>query len=204
MNSDADFVAAIIASPEDDAPRLVYADHLEEHGQHDRATFIRVQCELARLPPSDPRRAVLEAKERGLRPGFTEGLLGQRLIEFLAENPLGVVGDDEVPQFVRDHQALPLHFEPGGWSAIRMDGQLMSFIWGHPDGNGDPEIEDDPQERNRVLAGATAKYPELWLLISPRPENSHRCGACNGTGRQQEHPSYSCDICGGLKWVPAR
>ncbi len=38
---------AVIANPADDAPRLVYADALDECGQHERAEFIRVQCELA-------------------------------------------------------------------------------------------------------------------------------------------------------------
>jgi uncharacterized protein (TIGR02996 family) len=41
-------LAAIRAAPDDDAPRLVYADWLDEHGQLERADFIRVQCELAR------------------------------------------------------------------------------------------------------------------------------------------------------------
>jgi uncharacterized protein (TIGR02996 family) len=41
--------AAIIASPEDDGPRLVYADWLDENREPDRAEFIRVQCELHRL-----------------------------------------------------------------------------------------------------------------------------------------------------------
>jgi uncharacterized protein (TIGR02996 family) len=41
-------LAAIRAAPDDDAPRLVYADWLDEHGQPERAEFIRVQCELAR------------------------------------------------------------------------------------------------------------------------------------------------------------
>ena len=45
---------AIRASPDDDAPRLVYADWLEEHGDQPRAEFIRVQCALARLPQDDP------------------------------------------------------------------------------------------------------------------------------------------------------
>jgi uncharacterized protein (TIGR02996 family) len=39
----------ILANPEDDAPRLVYADWLEEHGDADRAAFIRAQIEAARL-----------------------------------------------------------------------------------------------------------------------------------------------------------
>ena len=43
------FLAAIQAAPHDDAPRLVYADWLEEHGDSSRAEFIRLQCELAEL-----------------------------------------------------------------------------------------------------------------------------------------------------------
>jgi uncharacterized protein (TIGR02996 family) len=39
---------AILANPDDDAPRLVYADWLDEHGDPDRAMFIRAQVQLAR------------------------------------------------------------------------------------------------------------------------------------------------------------
>jgi uncharacterized protein (TIGR02996 family) len=50
MTSDRDaLLAAICANPEEDTPRLVYADWLEENGEHERAEFIRLQCELARL-----------------------------------------------------------------------------------------------------------------------------------------------------------
>ncbi len=45
---------AILANPDDDLPRLVYADWLEENGKADTAAFIRVQCELTRLPMWDP------------------------------------------------------------------------------------------------------------------------------------------------------
>jgi len=40
---------AILADPRNDLLRLVYADWLEETGQYDRARFIRVQIELARI-----------------------------------------------------------------------------------------------------------------------------------------------------------
>jgi uncharacterized protein (TIGR02996 family) len=50
MSDDAALLAAICAAPDDDAPRLVYADWLDEHGHPDRAEFIRVQCERARRP----------------------------------------------------------------------------------------------------------------------------------------------------------
>lgn len=46
-------LAAIIENPDDDTPRLVYADFLDEHGRHERAEFVRVQCELARRPPCE-------------------------------------------------------------------------------------------------------------------------------------------------------
>ena len=43
------FLAAIRATPADDLPRLALADWLDERGEHARAEFIRVQCELARM-----------------------------------------------------------------------------------------------------------------------------------------------------------
>ena len=43
------FLAAIVADPDDDTARLVAADFLEENGDADRAAFIRIQVELARL-----------------------------------------------------------------------------------------------------------------------------------------------------------
>lgn len=39
---------AIAAEPDDDTPRLVYADWLQENGQPERAEFIRLQCAHAR------------------------------------------------------------------------------------------------------------------------------------------------------------
>jgi uncharacterized protein (TIGR02996 family) len=48
------FLADIVEHPEDDAPRLVYADWLEDNGDPDRAEFIRVQVEGEPLPEGDP------------------------------------------------------------------------------------------------------------------------------------------------------
>src|SRR5262249_4928243 len=58
MSEENALLAAIDANPLDDAPRLVYADWLDEQGgkpQAARAEFIRAQCELDLLPPADPR-----------------------------------------------------------------------------------------------------------------------------------------------------
>jgi uncharacterized protein (TIGR02996 family) len=56
------FHRLIAAAPDDDAPRLVYADWMEERGDP-RGTFVRVQCALARLPADHPRRGELEQVE---------------------------------------------------------------------------------------------------------------------------------------------
>jgi uncharacterized protein (TIGR02996 family) len=45
--------AAVIASAEDDTPRLVYADWLDENGDPDRAAFIRTQVALWDKHPAD-------------------------------------------------------------------------------------------------------------------------------------------------------
>ena len=46
-------------NPDDDVPRLVLADWLDDHGQPERAEFVRVQLTLARLAEDDPGRATL-------------------------------------------------------------------------------------------------------------------------------------------------
>jgi uncharacterized protein (TIGR02996 family) len=69
MTHDQAFLQAICEAPEDDTPRLVYADWLEENGQPERAQFIRVQCERERLPPDDPAVPALLAREKKLLRG---------------------------------------------------------------------------------------------------------------------------------------
>lgn len=52
------FLQAIMADPDSDTPRLIYADWLEEQGDP-RGEFIRVQCEAASLPLDSERRMML-------------------------------------------------------------------------------------------------------------------------------------------------
>jgi uncharacterized protein (TIGR02996 family) len=66
MATEQDFLAALEAAPDDDVTRLVYADWLEDQGQSARAEFIRVQCELAKLPEGHPRQRKLVLRERRL------------------------------------------------------------------------------------------------------------------------------------------
>lgn len=50
------FIRAIVEHPNDDVPRLVFADWLDEHGDGPRADFIRTQIELSRLVRRPPNR----------------------------------------------------------------------------------------------------------------------------------------------------
>ena len=86
MSDEDALLAAIAAHPEEDTPRLAYADWLDEHadafpGAGTRAEFIRVQCEVARvrrLGPQerDPRYEWFRAREQELLASHRRALFG--------------------------------------------------------------------------------------------------------------------------------
>ena len=61
--------SAICAQPDEDTPRLAFADLVDEDGDSARAAFIRTQVELARAPEYDP----IWAKCRQFDPGIIRG-----------------------------------------------------------------------------------------------------------------------------------
>jgi uncharacterized protein (TIGR02996 family) len=61
MSHDA-FVKAIRTNPDDDTARLVFADWYEEHGQPERAEYVRAACRLARMPLADPHYPALQRR----------------------------------------------------------------------------------------------------------------------------------------------
>ena len=63
---EAAFLKAVCAAPDDDLPRLVYADWLDEHDRPLRAEFIRTQIELAKLKRDSKRRRKLAFRCREL------------------------------------------------------------------------------------------------------------------------------------------
>jgi uncharacterized protein (TIGR02996 family) len=64
--TEADFLAAVCAAPDDDAPRLAYADWAEAQGNSDRAELIRVQCALGHTDHTGADWYALTPKLRGL------------------------------------------------------------------------------------------------------------------------------------------
>jgi uncharacterized protein (TIGR02996 family) len=73
------FLGDMVANIDDDTPRLVYADWLAENGKDDRAEFIRVQIQRARLPRWDAAQVGLRLREQELLERHGE--------EWLAELP---------------------------------------------------------------------------------------------------------------------
>jgi uncharacterized protein (TIGR02996 family) len=71
------FLDDIVANIDDDTPRLAYADWLTENGHDDRAEFIRVQIERARLPAWDAAQVRLRLREQGLLKLHGEGWLAE-------------------------------------------------------------------------------------------------------------------------------
>jgi uncharacterized protein (TIGR02996 family) len=62
MNDHDALLRAIGEHPEEDTPRLMYADWLEENGQPERADFVRNQIALGRIDLNDPARVPLVRK----------------------------------------------------------------------------------------------------------------------------------------------
>ena len=61
------FLTTILAEPDDDTPRLVFADWLDERGSeedHPRAALIRAQCRLENLPEGHAERTKLEREAK--------------------------------------------------------------------------------------------------------------------------------------------
>jgi uncharacterized protein (TIGR02996 family) len=66
MSDETALLCAIAAHPDEDTPRLAFADYIEERGNPDRAAFIRGSIELARLKEDSPHRRELAFRCRQL------------------------------------------------------------------------------------------------------------------------------------------
>src|SRR5262249_34905741 len=76
--------------PDDDTPRLVLADWLEENGEPERAEFIRIQCQLLGAHA----RRIGSAEERPISLHRSQAILEANRDRWLAELPTpGKAGD---------------------------------------------------------------------------------------------------------------
>jgi uncharacterized protein (TIGR02996 family) len=176
------FLQDIIAHPEDDAPRLVYADWLEEHGDGARAEFIRVQCELAKkdrvadqlkVPVplrSAPRYDALRRRERGL-------------LEAHRRAWTALVPGVTIDAWSLDEPTLPYTY---GVRALFRRGFVAEVTLALADFCGGPcgrcggvgAIDHDP------IGGPD---PDDGRLYVEAPPSRWECPACRGTGRAPGH-----------------
>ncbi len=114
------FVQAIAGDPDNDAPRLIFADWLDDCGQSPRAELIRVQCALTRF------KTWHEAKERehGGRwwqeewPDADPAALAERLQTLFADEELA-----------RRYFLQPLNGNPVYSSSVLVPGSSIPWCW---------------------------------------------------------------------------
>lgn len=108
--SQAAFLKAIRNDPADDTARLAYADYLDELGDSERAEFIRLQIELARMPTFSPGRR--DREDRAFR------LLEANEAHWLGVDPVaeGLIEWEFSRGFVSEVAATPGYMREAGAS----------------------------------------------------------------------------------------
>lgn len=97
------FLAAIVRRPDDDLPRMIYADYLDERGEHARAELIRLQCAAARGDAADAGR-IAELRDRFQEEWLAPLGRGIYYAEFRRGFPEHIVMSAR--DFVRDHEMI--------------------------------------------------------------------------------------------------
>lgn len=118
------FIDEIIASPRDEAARLVFADYLEEVGDP-RAELIRIQFELGDLAPFDKRRQKLRTRER--RVARQHGWFTSVPKEAIVRDTYGGFIDSvemTVTRFLKHHEAL---FSSSPIRKVALKGKSVKF-----------------------------------------------------------------------------
>lgn len=144
MDDEAAFLRAIAHAPEDDAPRLVYADWLDERGDP-RAAFVRLDLELHRLAGgANDHRAALAERMRDLAPcldaRWVKRMRQARSLPPAARLDLAVVDDGKGLIEVRGGEAETVLLVAGQPVALNWDdcqgsvGQYLVFT-GHTRGH---------------------------------------------------------------------
>jgi uncharacterized protein (TIGR02996 family) len=185
MNDLDTLLRAVIAAPDEDTPRLAYADAAQEAGDEARAEFIRVQCELARLEETwagdtrkkrHARRTELRRREQELwRAKIHTPLVQIENPNYCAWLCCGTCKEDHPNVWLQT-------WRRGFCEEIRYDAANFlamadHLIW-HPSQVADcPKCCGHKKELHRVSAGVNIAGDKIWQ------EYETRCENCGGTGR---------------------
>ncbi|MBA4068021.1 MAG: hypothetical protein C0501_30815 [Isosphaera sp.] len=182
---------AVLADPDDDTPRLVYADWLDEHDQPDRAAFIRDQVEAVRADPFGPQaRAAADRAARLLdahRLRWYRPLRGVTRVRF----ERGFVGHLEVE---------PDGFVPEAASVFAAEPVQALRLYRSPAGVGPPvdpvfALPELSRVRRLEFAPRTDLNPDECLALSNSP---HLAGLRDLSLRGNVvHPGWLADLLGG-------
>jgi uncharacterized protein (TIGR02996 family) len=140
-----DFIWAILDAPDDDTPRLVFADWLEDHGEEAHAEFIRLQCRLAVHPQEDDQWLAWKIREEelwavlhpkwqslGLKPGLALGCFRRGFV--VSEKATLLISEEETIRNADDRWTFLLdvpyletfcHVGPGFFASR----QLARVVW---------------------------------------------------------------------------
>jgi uncharacterized protein (TIGR02996 family) len=131
MLSDRDaLLAAIRANPEEDTPRLMFADWLDENGDATRAEFIRLQCELAQLADDGSDSQAIYEFLRDRDPDtrvaadwthIDDGIHRRIALTTRADDLLKRNWDDWAPKFAKKHKVQWSSFRRGFPHHVRVD-----------------------------------------------------------------------------------
>jgi uncharacterized protein (TIGR02996 family) len=145
MINEAAFLAAIKAAPGDNLARLAYADWLDEQGRPE-GQFLRIECQLSALDPSDASRAELKAKfllaSRGIDSGW---------IEVVSRVPIEEVNGGIRCEYCHKHVAAADHPSHRARHEERLaDGQQRDYL------------SLPPEERHQ---GSLAGVPRIYVHL---------------------------------------
>jgi uncharacterized protein (TIGR02996 family) len=177
--------AGILAHPDDDTPRLVFADWLQENGNERYATFIRKQIELARVPEWDPLWVRAWHTERGtltgsgyddFQPALGAGLRWEPLDSYRRGFPWLVTTANPGP-FLEHAERL--------FAAI----PLGAVKFGH-----EHETWRDPYQLDQLVASrCLARLTDVSFSVARfTPENARAFAACPHLGRLKR---LAFDLC---------
>jgi len=189
--------------PDEDTPRLMYADWLEEHDDPARAEFVRAQCRLAErgrhetVPPTDPDRQHELQLERQLGERWLAELpeiRGVRWAGFWRGFPIASVA--RATTLVRAAEKV--------WGAAPVESVVVTGL--NPNGArvlaGSPVFD---RLRAFTLAGYSVQregeQPLRALFGSPRAKSLRRLALLSGLGEAGLIAVFASEHLTGLEWL---
>ena len=165
-------LAGIRETPDDDAPRLVYADWLEENGQAERGQYIRLQCQANQLAEGSSERDDAEDQ--------TGKLFAAHAHDWMAEVPeildstitergfwTWVTADVNIYlDFIKNHSLIP--FAPTQKLQLYNPGKHFKKLLDSPELRWVTELNIENCKVTEAKARAIVKCPHLQTLKSLR------------------------------------